>query len=303
MRLQQMTSQSVNLRPIAGRCRSRRAFDYLPLAAICAAALCLAGEPHRALADDGIVVRGNGSATARPTQIEISATLSGEAELAADAMVKFRDAKKRALAAIASLKNPDLAIESEGVSVGGGGSDANAQMMAMRGMSVPNTAKSVRLSESSRIILNHADALEPNELLDKLLKILDVAKDAGFQVGPSAAQNFYQMQMEAQMGETGTSVSFKLPDSSALRQKAYKAAIDDARAKAESLAQLSGVKLGRIVAVRENDVASSENPQTVVYLYGGSSSKSGGQDKSLTGSTSGELTLRASVTVQFEIVK
>ena len=155
-----------------------------------------------ARAEEGIVVRGSGSATGRPTQVEMSATIGADAELAADAIVKFRDAKKRALAAMAALKNPDLTIVSGGVSIGGGGAnDANAQMMAMRGIQVPAGGQKVRISETSRIVLAHTDKLEPDVLMEKLLKVLDVAKDAGFQVGPAPATNYYEMQMRAQEGE------------------------------------------------------------------------------------------------------
>jgi uncharacterized protein len=271
-----------------------------PIAALAALAIVSA-----ALAEDGIVVRGSGSATGRPTQIEMSATLSSEAELAADAMVKFRDAKKRALAAIAGLKNPDLSILPGGVSVGSG-ADANTQMMIMRGMAVPNTPQKVRLTETSRIVLAHADKLEPDELLDKLLKILDVAKDAGFQIGPAPASNYYEMQIRAQEGGEGSAtVSFKLPDSTALREKAYESAIDDARTKAQKLAELSRAKLGRIVSVHEEGSGKSDSniASMLMYFNGALGNKGNAEDKSLSNATSGDLTLHVNLTVQFEMAK
>jgi hypothetical protein len=235
----------------------------------------------------------------------MSATLSAEAELAADASVKFRDAKKRALAAIAGLKNPDLSIVPGGVSVGSG-ADANTQMMIMRGMAVPNTTQKVRLTETSRIVLAHADKLEPDELLDKLLKILDVAKDAGFQIGPAPATNYLEMQLRAQEGgEGGATVSFKLPDSTALREKAYEAAIDDSRTKAQKLAELSRAKLGRILSVHEEGSGKSDSDVApmIMYFYGALGNKGAAEDKSLSNSTSGDLTLHVNLTVQFEMAK
>jgi uncharacterized protein YggE len=256
-----------------------------------------------ALGDDGIVVHGTGSASTRPTQIEMSATLTGEAELAADARVKFRDAKKRAQAAIASLKEPELSMLPGGLSVGTG-VGANAQMMMMRGMAVPNTPQSVRLSEVSRIVLANTDKLEPDEMLDKLLKIIDVAKDAGLQIGPAPARNYYEMQVRAQEGAEGiATVSFKLPDSTALREKAYKVAIEDAKSKAQSLAELSGVKLGRIVSVREDAAGAANVESMVVYNYGARANKESGNDTSITSSTSGDVTLNVGLTVRFEIAK
>jgi len=272
--------------------------------ATCIAVLAASLMAATVSADEGILVRGTGSATGRPSQIEMSATLSGEAELAADAMVKFHDAKRRALAAIAGLKDPDLSVVSGGVSVGSG-TDANTQMMMMQGMAVPNTPQKVRLTETSRIVLVHTDKLEPDEMLSKVLKILDVAKDSGFQIGPVPARNYYEMQIRAQQGGDGSAtVSFKLPDTSALRERAYKAAIDDAKSKAQRLADLSGAKLGRIISVHDEGVGNSDsdNASMVRYVYGMRSNKEV-EDRSIAGSNSGDLTLGASLTVQFEIAK
>ena len=258
-----------------------------------------------AFADEGIIVRGSGSASARPTEIEMSATLTGEAELAADARVKFRDAKRRAMAAMAGLKDPELSVIPGGISVGTG-VGANAQMMIMRGMAVPSTPQNVRLTEISRIIVSHTDKLEPDEMFDKLLKILDVAKDSGYQIGPPPAKNYYEVQIRAQEGSEGiATVSFKLPDSAALREKAYKAAIDDAKSKAAQLAELSGAKLGRIISVREDGAGKSDaEPESlIVSIYGGRANKEANEDKAISSSTSGELTLSVGLTVQFEIAK
>ncbi len=164
--------------------------------AVAVLAIILSALTSAACADDGIVVRGSGSASGRPTQVEMSGTINADAELAADAIVKFRDAKKRALAAIEGLKNPDLSVVPGGLSVGSG-MDANQQMMAMRGMAVPTTGQKVRLSETMKITLNHADKLAADELMDKLLKVMDVAKDAGFQIGSAAASNYYEAMIRA----------------------------------------------------------------------------------------------------------
>lgn len=269
-------------------------------------AAALSSGAIAARAEEGIVVRGMGTASGRPTQVEMSATLTADAELAADAVVKFRDAKKRAVAAIAAVKNPDLSIVTGGVSVGGG-MDANAQMAAMRGMPVTNTTQKVRLVETSRIVLAHTDKIEPDELLEKLLKVIDVAKDAGFQLGPAPATNYYEMQIRAQSGEdANATVSFRMPDSTALREKAYKAAIEDAKVKAGKLAELSGGKLGRIVSVHEDSSGKEGNDTTsamMLNIYGMLANKGNSEDKVLSGDTSADLTLKVNLTVRFELAK
>ncbi|HUO07559.1 MAG TPA: SIMPL domain-containing protein [Phycisphaerae bacterium] len=260
-----------------------------------AMALTLWGAAVRA--EEGITVQGGGEATGKPTEVEITASLTGDGELATDATVKFRDAKKRALAAIAGLKNPDISVVTQGVSITNA-MDANTQMMLMRGQAVQGGTQKVQVRENDRIVLAHADKLEPDVLLDTVLKILDTAKDAGFQIGGPMPTSYYEMQ---QMGGQGsTIVAFRLPELDALREQAYKAAVADARAKAQRIADLTGVKLGRILSVTEGEKVNSASR---VVVMNGNSVMSEPLEKGITGNTSGDLTLRVNLTVLFEIAK
>ena len=84
----------------------------------------------------GITVSGSGKASAKPTSVEIPCIVSGDAELTADAIVKYRDARKRAVDAIQGLKIAGLTVESKGYSVRDY-VDAVAQQQAMmRGQAV-----------------------------------------------------------------------------------------------------------------------------------------------------------------------
>ena len=151
-----------------------------------------------AAAEEGIVVHSSGSASARPTCVEMSARLSAEAELAADAAVKFRDAKKRALAAMTALKNAKLTVTPGGVTVATGMDSRSQQMMMMRGFATDNGGgQKVRITETSRIVLADADKLEADELLGSLLKVLDSAKDAGLSFTMPVTNDYYEMQARA----------------------------------------------------------------------------------------------------------
>jgi uncharacterized protein YggE len=57
-----------------------------------------------------------------------------------------------------------------------------------------------------------------------------------------------------------------MADVKELRAQAYTAAIKDAREQAERLANLSGVKLGRVTSVREGPA--QQNTTNVMYYYG-----------------------------------
>lgn len=268
------------------------------------ATVAVAGLATGVRAEEGITVQGNGEAKAKPTQVEISANLTGDGELATDATVKFRDAKKRAVAAIEGLKNPDLSVESDGVSVNST-MDANTQMMIMRGQAVQSQTQKVQVRENSRIILKNTDKLETDALLDTVLKILDTAKDAGFTVGPPTPSSYYELQVSG--GQPSSIVTFRLPELSSVREKAYQSAVEDARAKAQKIADLAGVKLGRILAVTEGEKTDTASPTTslsmLVRVMNGGGVKSEPVQKGIAGATSGELTMRVNLTVLFEIAK
>jgi uncharacterized protein YggE len=83
-------------------------------------------------------------------------------------------------------------------------------------------------------------------------------------------------------------VSFKLTNPDALREQAYKQAMADARKKAERLASLAGVKLGRIVSVKDAVATGGPNPQ---------------QPAELTSGVFKEIEVKVNLAVQFEIAK
>src|SRR5450432_580340 len=102
--------------------------------------------------------------------------------------------------------------------------------------------------------------------METTLKLIDFARDNGLQVGPGS-MNYYQVQMAMQSGAGMSMIAFKIPDPAPLREKAYKLAIDDARSKATRLAELSGVKLGRILSVTDPDAGANKNEDPNNYYY------------------------------------
>jgi uncharacterized protein YggE len=258
-----------------------------------------------ARADEGITVAGTGQAKAKPTVVEIGATVSGEAELTADAMVKYRDAKKRAIDKLVGLKIPALSIESTGFAVNAA-MDPQQQMRIMQGMGAGEATKQkVQVTETLKLVIKDVDKLEIEGMMQTILKVVDTGKDAGLIIGPPPATNYYQIQMQAQSGQS--LMSFKLPNASVLREQAYKAAVDDARQKATKLAELAGVKLGRIISVNEGgNQASGGNDRTaqmMMMMYGWAGAAGKADENELSNALFSDVTLNVRLTVQFEIAK
>lgn len=243
-----------------------------------------------------ITVTGSGDARGRPTMVEMSATVSGEAELAADAVVKFKDARRRAVKALEDLKVPSLTIESRGFTLNQG-VDPNQQQMIMRGQVPTNTKQRVQVSEPLRLVIKGVDQMKDEDLMAVVLKVVDAGRDAGLTVGPPVPTNYYQMQMMMQRGDSGAGVaSFKIPDASALREQAYGKAIENARDKATRLAKLAGVKLGRVTSVQ--DGGTPPQPGRVIYV---DAMQQPAAEAELTSNVAGDITYNARLVVQFAI--
>jgi uncharacterized protein YggE len=213
----------------------------------------------------GITVTGVGTVKVRPSVAEIRSTVTGDGELAADANVKYLDARKKAIASIEAMKNPDLSVEPQGPLLEQA-TDPAAQMRIAQGMSSDMGKQHVRISEDLKIQLKNIDKLDPAKLVEMVVKIVDAGRDAGLQMGPPPAANYYQMQMQAQNGGGDAIVTFELPDKTKVEQEAYQKAVEDARAKAQRIADLSGIKLGKVLSVVDQETQSNgpQNPYITV---------------------------------------
>ena len=266
------------------------------IAGLIVASSCLMAPPTFAQDNSaGIIVSGSAKVTGKPTTVEIPCIVSGDAELTADAIVKYRDARKRAIAAIEALKIPGLSVDSQGYSVRDYVDSAQQQQAMMRGQAIVNNKQKVSVTERLTIVIKDVDKMEQGALMDTMLKVLDTAKDSGLNLGDGTVRNYNQYPPPP----GPTLINFKITDTSAMRDEAYKKAIDDAKAKAQKLADLSGVKLGKILSVRDAQqrVVSSNGP------YDAYSPPASASQNELVSSVFDDIPLNVSLTVQFEIVK
>jgi uncharacterized protein YggE len=204
---------------------------------------------------EGIAVQGIGERVAKPNNVELELRIAGSAEIFGDALVKYRDVKRRTLEAYQALGLKNLTIDERGIALAKGDS-AEAMQMAMRGQIATSTKFKVELSSSLRIQLTDVAQMPPEQVMETLGKLLDTARDSGADIGPSAAE----LNMAYRYGRqvSGSISKFVLQDFDDIREEAYKAAVADARARAERLASLTGLKLGRVLSVSEISVSGDE---------------------------------------------
>jgi hypothetical protein len=233
-------------------------------ALVCAA--LAAGLAAAARADEapGITVTAKGVAEAMPDVVELVATVEGNAELAGDALEKFRGNKRRLLESLDKLKLPELAVAGSGLSINSG---TPVSMMAVLQAGQSNEAKvadKVAFQEHVTITLSGISGMSAEDLLQALTRIVDVVKDAGAPIG-GAPKGMLEMQLGG--AKPAALATFKLGDPAALRGKAYQAALDEARATAGRLAEAARVELGEIVGIRESAVPAAADDSGGMATY------------------------------------
>ena len=196
---------------------------------------------------EGFTVIGKGSVSAKPNRLEIDLEVSAASELSADAIVKYRDAKRRLQEAFVALKLENVAVEERGLLVDQKGAQMNPYFFDAQ----PNRRSKVEVQLTRRLVIKCSEIRKMDEesLLQLVAKLLDVAQDAGGKVGGSQ-ENFNPYYFSYNRSHTGL-VRFILDDYDALTEEAYGKAVADAEARARRLAKLSHVKLGPVTAVRE----------------------------------------------------
>jgi uncharacterized protein YggE len=197
---------------------------------------------------EGFTVTGKGFAAAKPNRLEIEMEVSAASELTADAIVKYRDAKRRLQEAFAALKLENVTVEEQGLLVDQKGPDFNPYYFYDQ---MTRKAKvEVQLTRKLVVKCSNISKMDEDAVLEMVAKLLDVAQDSGGKVGGSAnpRYNYFYGYMP---GGSGGLVRFILDDYDKLEEEACAKAIADAEARARRLAKLSHVKLGPVTAVRD----------------------------------------------------
>jgi uncharacterized protein YggE len=201
----------------------------------------------------GFTVVGKAAVAAKPEFAEIDLEVSAASELTADAIVKYRDAKRRLKDAFSALKLGNITVEERGLLVDQKGMMQNPYYFEPQ----QNTRAKTEVQLTRKLVVKATDIrkLDEEGVLQLVGRLLDVAQDAGAKVGPQHNNNYYYYRYYDQPQQSGL-VRFVLEDFDKVQEEAYEKAIADARTRAERLARLSGVELGPVLAVRELSVPS-----------------------------------------------
>ncbi len=243
-----------------------------------------------------------GTVKGRPDRVRIDVRLQGKAEITDDALVKYRDARRRLVEALDKLQLKNLRTSEQSVAVATAVNQAAYQAM-FNGMAAPAEGTSpIEVSGSVLVELGQLNEASPEDVLKTVGKVLDTIKDAGGNLGPS--QNEAMMAMRYGRTPGGTNVKFILGDFKRLREQAYEQAVADARLRGNRLATLSGVKLGPVLAVQEVQIAGDvveSTAQKMPWFWGGETNETPREPDEITADSLGDLPVTVRLVVRFEI--
>jgi uncharacterized protein YggE len=200
---------------------------------------------------EGFSVVGKASVGVKPNLLEIDLEVNASSELSADAIVKYRDAKRKLSEAFAGLKMANVTVEERGLLVDQKG--MMNQNYFFNGMP-PSARAKTEVQLSRKLIVKATDirAMDEGTLLQLIAKLLDVAQDAGGKIGQANNFNPYRYNPYQMNGQS--LVRFVVDDLDALQDEAFRKAMHDAQGRAERLATISKVTLGPVLAVREQSI-------------------------------------------------
>ena len=248
----------------------------------------------------GITVSGTGIVEAMPDTVELTATVVGNAELASDAVEKYRGNKRRVIKSLNGLNIKGVTVVGSGLSVISG-TPANPMAAFQPGQAnQPKVADKVAVQERLTVTLSGINTMSADKLLQSVTRIIDVTKDAGLVIGPGPKS---MIQIQFSGGKPAALAIFKLSNTDSLRQEAYEAAMKQAQAKAERLAQLAGVELGDIVSIREAVPDSKGDDSGGIAAYLALIGRASSKQPEYTSTQLQSIPITASLSVQFDIVK
>ena len=205
-----------------------------------------------------IEVVGSGKASAKPDVLVLQGFVTAKDKTAKEVMAEFNQIKKSLEETINPMDFPGVEIEYEGPVFEPDSGGANP--MVMMGGGGGKEPEGYSLSQSIKIRIG-IDGDEPEKsILKNLSKLVDSAETTGvtFTKSLSPMAGVYA----GIYGNKSKSLALgELEDAETLNKEAALAAFAEAKSKAESLAELAGGKLGKVVSIKDEETSDNNNSE------------------------------------------
>jgi uncharacterized protein YggE len=207
-----------------------------------------------------ITVDGRGSVTVDPTRLALRASVEAQDEIAADAVRTFQAARERVVEGFAAAGIAGLEVRGTGARLTYGPQQeehnmfGNVVVMGVGGTQEPPAA-GARFEEQFVLSLTGADALDDGQKAEALAGLLDTAIDLGMRPASSGGAQQSVVWFAGSQGATSEgpallTCSLGEEARAAAEERAYAAAMADARRRATALARLAGRALGQVSSIQ-----------------------------------------------------
>jgi hypothetical protein len=206
-----------------------------------------------AAADEGgITVVGVGEACGKPNALEFRARLAGSGELANDALTKYQEFKRRALAAVDQLEFKEVKVSVGPLSLLHGGDQNQVYAMMMPGMAGTEAGAKVEVALSSllRVTMHKIEEMSEEQVFELATQLVDKLKDSGVRIHATQGAVSY-VDPENEEYALPLLATFVVDDATELYEQARRRAYQAARANAEKMAELAELRLGPVESMRE----------------------------------------------------
>lgn len=219
-----------------------------------------------------VEVVGESEAEVKPDVAQLTARLFGTGKTAIKAYKTFQSQKESFNTAINPMMFEDLALKYEGVKTSQMPPTAAAEGVVAFGGAAPVAPKvgegEFMIAEEVRVRLNGLGGKNAGEVETEIMKLVDTAKEAKVVLIQGGGASPFMPQVASTQPVAKYTLSKELLRDT--RARNYKKALQDAKARAQTLADLSGAKLGRVLTIVEGkaDAAEASPNNQLAAIYG-----------------------------------
>ncbi len=241
-----------------------------------------------------IAVTGSGSASAPPNYVILRGTIRGQGNSGKEAAEKHAEARAKVEKAFANpIEKVSLRFRGEKPTAT---SSFEGPGAALAGIGGGDDEKKIVITETVELRIDFENDMERNHIARKIGEMLDKATKAGVQVSRPAGQ------MAMMLGGMSQGIAeFALASPAKVRRDAYKAALKDAQSRAQALAELANVKLGKVVSIEEVDfVANTESPYAALFAFAAQAER--GETGEFSSDTNEMIKIKTRLRVIFQLI-
>ncbi|MCL6505141.1 MAG: SIMPL domain-containing protein [Pirellulales bacterium] len=214
--------------------------------------LALASRQPLVSADDGnagITVTGWGEAMTRPTSLELHVKVTGTGTLGTDALTRFEQSRREMTEIVAAMQPQLVKLHAGGIAITPGGDpDMYWQTLAPGGEA---GLSELAVGSVCRITMGGLTVLSEQHMVELTSHLMDTLRERGVALLPAQQAQALEAGAANDVYAARALVRFVVEDLSAAQAEARRMAFLTAKASAEALAKLAGMRLGPVVAVQE----------------------------------------------------